>query len=387
MLNIIQRFTELQGWKFGRLDGNTNVAARQRLVDNFNSDDSYFGMLCTTRTGGVGLNLTGADRIILYDPDWNPQTDAQARERAWRFGQEREVTIYRLISAGTVEEKIYQRQIFKTALSNRILQDPRQRRLFSQKDLKDLFTLKEDGGSVIAGSEGLTETGELTKGEGYVDPDEEPTSDSLANDDGETMKTILKSKGLAGVFDHHVVEMDESRKSSAIRDMEAKARRIAREALSALEESVANQDKFSPTWTGSVETEQHGRFGESNSERCPPKSASSAFGSADSAGLSRSHLTGAGISSTSLLSSLRQRNDDIKTGGRLPNNSSSTTRVKEYTELLARIRTFVRRRIPTTDELLDEFSSVPNYDAAIFRRLLKSVAILDRGRWRLKPKK
>ena len=74
MLNIIQRFMMLRGWKFGRLDGNTNIASRQRLVDNFNSDDSYFAMLCTTRTGGVGLNLTGADRIILYDPDWNPQT-------------------------------------------------------------------------------------------------------------------------------------------------------------------------------------------------------------------------------------------------------------------------------------------------------------------------
>ena len=53
MLTIVQRFTELKGWKFGRLDGNTNVAARQRLVDKFNSDTSYFGMLCTTRTGGV----------------------------------------------------------------------------------------------------------------------------------------------------------------------------------------------------------------------------------------------------------------------------------------------------------------------------------------------
>jgi SNF2 family DNA or RNA helicase len=75
MLNIIQRFTELQGWKFGRLDGSTNVASRQRLVDTFNNDESYFGMLMTTRTGGVGLNLTGADRIILYDPDWNPQSE------------------------------------------------------------------------------------------------------------------------------------------------------------------------------------------------------------------------------------------------------------------------------------------------------------------------
>ena len=70
MLNIIQRFTMMKGWKFGRLDGNTNVASRQRLVDTFNSDESYMGLLCTTRTGGVGLNLTGANRIILYDPDW-----------------------------------------------------------------------------------------------------------------------------------------------------------------------------------------------------------------------------------------------------------------------------------------------------------------------------
>ncbi len=68
MLNIIQRFMLLKGWKFGRLDGNTNIGARQRLVDEFNSDESYFALLCTTRTGGVGLNLTGANRIILYDP-------------------------------------------------------------------------------------------------------------------------------------------------------------------------------------------------------------------------------------------------------------------------------------------------------------------------------
>lgn len=67
MLDIIMSFVVSKGWKFGRLDGNTNVASRQRLVDNFNSDESYFGMLCTTRTGGVGLNLVGADRIILYE--------------------------------------------------------------------------------------------------------------------------------------------------------------------------------------------------------------------------------------------------------------------------------------------------------------------------------
>jgi DNA excision repair protein ERCC-6 len=243
MLNIIQSFTESKGWKFGRLDGSTNVAARQRLVDNFNTDHSYYGMLMTTRTGGVGLNLTGADRIILYDPDWNPQTDAQARERAWRFGQEREVTIYRLIAAGTVEEKIYQRQIFKTALSNRVLQDPRQRRLFSQKDLKDLFSLKVDSGSVISGSEGLTETAQLTKGRGYVDPDEEgPEASANDRDDGETMHSVLKSKGLAGIFDHDMVESNKTSKKESEREMEENAKKVARAAVRALKESVAEPE-------------------------------------------------------------------------------------------------------------------------------------------------
>lgn len=67
MLDLIQRFVEHQGWRYGRLDGKTNVASRQRLVNRFNEDDSYFIMLCTTKTGGVGLNLTGANRIILYE--------------------------------------------------------------------------------------------------------------------------------------------------------------------------------------------------------------------------------------------------------------------------------------------------------------------------------
>ena len=65
----------------------------------------------------MGIDLTGADRVVLIDPDWNPQTDAQARERAWRLGQTKPVTVYRLIVAGTIEEKIYHRQIFKTQLS------------------------------------------------------------------------------------------------------------------------------------------------------------------------------------------------------------------------------------------------------------------------------
>lgn len=69
-------------------------------------DKSYFVMLLTTKVGGLGVNLTGANRVVIYDPDWNPATDTQARERAWRIGQQNAVTVYRLITAGTIEEKV-----------------------------------------------------------------------------------------------------------------------------------------------------------------------------------------------------------------------------------------------------------------------------------------
>ena len=79
----------------------------------FFQDPSLFVFLLTTRVGGLGVNLTGANRVIIYDPDWNPSTDLQARERTWRIGQNRHVTIYRLLSTGTIEEKIYHRYIWK----------------------------------------------------------------------------------------------------------------------------------------------------------------------------------------------------------------------------------------------------------------------------------
>ncbi len=65
----------------------------------------------SSRVGGLGVNLTGADRVVIFDPDWNPSTDTQARERAWRIGQQRPVTVYRLLTSGTIEEKIYHRQV------------------------------------------------------------------------------------------------------------------------------------------------------------------------------------------------------------------------------------------------------------------------------------
>ena len=100
-----------QGYEYLRMDGTTSIKRRQPLIQAFNSNEDIFLFLLTTRVGGLGVNLTGADRVVIFDPDWNPSTDVQARERAWRIGQKKDVTIFRLLTAGTIEEKIYHRQV------------------------------------------------------------------------------------------------------------------------------------------------------------------------------------------------------------------------------------------------------------------------------------
>ncbi|KAL1900641.1 DNA repair protein rhp26 [Sporothrix stenoceras] len=158
MLDILEAFVQRQGdINYLRMDGKTAIKDRQTLVDRFNNSPDIDLFLLTTKVGGLGTNLTGANRVIIFDPDWNPSTDVQARERAWRLGQKKEVTIYRLMTAGTIEEKIYHRQIFKQFLTNKVLKDPKQRTTFGLHDLHDLFSL----GSY---EDGVTETSELFQG-------------------------------------------------------------------------------------------------------------------------------------------------------------------------------------------------------------------------------
>lgn len=109
---------------FFEMSGKTPTSKRPKLIKQFNDDPSVFVFLLTTRVGGLGLNLTSANRAIIYDPDWNPSTDIQAKERMHRYGQKSNVEIYRLICKGTIEEKIYQKQIYKDCLSKKILSNP-----------------------------------------------------------------------------------------------------------------------------------------------------------------------------------------------------------------------------------------------------------------------
>ncbi|KAJ4726908.1 Protein CHROMATIN REMODELING [Melia azedarach] len=155
MLDILESYLTANGYDYRRMDGLTPVKHRMALIDEFNDSSDVFVFILTTKVGGLGTNLTGANRVIIFDPDWNPSTDMQARERAWRIGQKRDVTVYRLITRGTIEEKVYHRQIYKHFLTNKILKNPQQRRFFKARDMKDLFTLNDDGNG------GSTETSNI----------------------------------------------------------------------------------------------------------------------------------------------------------------------------------------------------------------------------------
>lgn len=103
--------------QYMRIDGDTEIALREEICNYFNKDPNVFCGLLTTKVGGFGLNLTGADRAIILDPDWNPANDNQAVDRVFRIGQKRDVIVYRLLTIGTIEEKIYRRQIYKKGMS------------------------------------------------------------------------------------------------------------------------------------------------------------------------------------------------------------------------------------------------------------------------------
>ncbi|XP_030376686.1 SWI/SNF-related matrix-associated actin-dependent regulator of chromatin subfamily A containing DEAD/H box 1 homolog [Scaptodrosophila lebanonensis] len=106
MLDIVEEYLRIRDFGFCRLDGGTAVKERQDLITDFNVDDNIFIFLLSTRAGGVGINLTAADTCIIHDIDFNPYNDKQAEDRCHRMGQSRPVSIYRLITDGTIEEGI-----------------------------------------------------------------------------------------------------------------------------------------------------------------------------------------------------------------------------------------------------------------------------------------
>ena len=125
MLDIFETFLNMHHFSYLRMDGSTSLPQRQKMMEKFNNDSQVFIFILSTRSGGLGINLVGADTVIFYDSDWNPAMDAQAQDRAHRIGQTRDVHIYRLVSESTVEENILKKANQKRHLSQLSLEEGR----------------------------------------------------------------------------------------------------------------------------------------------------------------------------------------------------------------------------------------------------------------------
>lgn len=167
---------------FSRLDGSVEASKRQDIVNRFNSDPSIDCLLLTTSVGGLGLNLTGADTVIFVEHDWNPQKDLQAMDRAHRIGQKKVVNVYRLITRGTLEEKILNLQRFKIDVASTVVnQQNAGLGTMDTDQILDLFNLGETGADLS-----ITEKG-----------DGEAVEESNAVD----AEGNVKEKGKKGILD------------------------------------------------------------------------------------------------------------------------------------------------------------------------------------------
>lgn len=147
-LDLFQNLCRQRGYLWVRLDGTMSVKKRAKIVEKFNDPNSpEFIFMLSSKAGGCGLNLIGANRLVMFDPDWNPANDEQAMARCWRDGQKKQCYIYRLVATGSIEEKIFQRQAHKKALSSCVVDNEEVERHFSRGDLRDLFRLNEETNS------------------------------------------------------------------------------------------------------------------------------------------------------------------------------------------------------------------------------------------------
>lgn len=384
MLDVLQEFIafkdrELTGLKFLRMDGTTGISVRQSLVDEFNKGD-YNVFLLTTRVGGLGVNLTGANRIIIFDPDWNPSTDMQARERAWRIGQKREVSIYRLMVTGSIEEKIYHRQIFKQFLTNKILSDPKQKRFFKMNELHDLFSLGGENGhateeletEVQKRTEGLknSKTEESDDFEQLVNlagvsklesffTGKEPQNDSKKEDD-RLIEGLLGESGLAGAATHDAMMKSHSNGSSDI--IAREAFKLAGAAVNALRKSKKTRKGFdvgTPTWTGKFG--QAGKVGKKRGKDVPGSSA--------------------------ILANIRNTQKQAQD---VPSQDSTSDELEGNQRLLQQIESYLRQRpefFATSNDIINSIKvDLSNTEDVIkIRALLKAIASFDKTKkgWKL----
>ncbi|GBE60424.1 DNA repair protein [Babesia ovata] len=167
-IDVFERLCKQCNYPCVRLDGTLAIKKRHKLVTTFNDPTSHsFAFLLSSKAGGCGINLIGANRLVLFDPDWNPANDKQALARVWRDGQRKTCYIYRFFSTGTIEEKIYQRQICKDGLSAMLVTDGANelKDALSGECLRNLFDYKN---ATVSDTHDSISCERCTEGVGYV---------------------------------------------------------------------------------------------------------------------------------------------------------------------------------------------------------------------------
>jgi len=401
MLDIIEGLAVSFNYTYLRIDGKTSIKQRTTIIDAFNSDPNIYLLLLTTRVGGVGLNLTGADRLVIFDPDWNPMTDIQARERCWRIGQTKEVTIYRLVITGSVEEKIYQRQIFKQFLTQKVLDDPRQRRFFKWNDLKELFdspdpppgfSVSEVVGlppryrdvlekAMVKSRAQYNETVSIMSDAGRLpDPEHTHVSENTVEENNSLLQSLYNLSGIKSSLSHDKVEAPHH--DSVIVNNEC--RMIAETARQLVEESFRECKSYGVglgTWTGRT-----GRAG------APPsvfrdldpdhaRKPAGRYNSEDTPKPSASIL--AGLRRLQIVSKDKQgKTSTTQTGAKdpfLPKHN------RHDLNIARRLLEFFHERpsrtyAATTGEVLEKFAGqVPEFQKKLFKALLRQLCNLEKS--------
>ncbi|KAJ3035239.1 hypothetical protein HDV00_004147 [Rhizophlyctis rosea] len=162
VMNVMEDYVRSKGWKFLRLDGSTKADERTDMLKEFNRGaDPPFIFLLSTRAGGLGLNLQTADTVIIFDSDWNPHQDLQAQDRAHRIGQTKEVRIFRLITANSVEENILARAQQKLDMDGKVIQagkfDNKTSDMEREKLLRSLFGGEDEDDKATDDDEVMTD--------------------------------------------------------------------------------------------------------------------------------------------------------------------------------------------------------------------------------------
>lgn len=161
VLDILEDYCNYRQYQYCRIDGSTDMNSRDSQIEDFMQETSTkFIFLLSTRAGGLGINLTAADTVVIYDSDWNPQMDLQAMDRAHRIGQKNMVNVYRLITENTVEEKIVERQKIKLKWDSLVIQQQKNTQKNKALTKEEMKNMLQFGANVIFRATNGTMTGE-----------------------------------------------------------------------------------------------------------------------------------------------------------------------------------------------------------------------------------